>query len=355
MHDVKAMVELLGGMAQKQQLVRVGARDLDLTRAVRSGEVTRARQGWYTTLDDRSPEVQAVRIGGRLTGLSAIHALGGWVLSPPPLHVSLPPNAARLRSRWNRHRPLIPARSRSVLRHWESPEVASRGTAVSVGLRDALVRVILDEPDEAAIAALDWAIHEKLIEETDLAELAAAVPECRRHVVASVDPNCGSFPESVARTRLLAAGHRVRSQVPLDDGRIIDLLIDERVGLEVDGREFHATTFERDSAKSVAIAIAGWIPLRPSASLVLYEWETVMVAITTLLGGSAPAIEDSAASSAGSAPSTLGNSGLAVGAHRQTRAVAPPQRGRRAATPEFPKERARRAHARAPAPRRASA
>jgi hypothetical protein len=69
MHDVRAMVELLGGMAQKQQLVRLGARDRDLTRAVRLREVHRARQGWYTTLDERSPQVQAVRIGGRLTGL----------------------------------------------------------------------------------------------------------------------------------------------------------------------------------------------------------------------------------------------------------------------------------------------
>jgi very-short-patch-repair endonuclease len=298
--------------------VRLGARDLDLTAAVRAGEVIRARQGWYTTLDERAPAVQAVRIGGRLTGLSAIHALGGWMMRPPPLHVSLPRNAARLRSRWNRYRRFNPARSRSVLLHWESAEVASRGTAVSVGLLDALVRVILDEPDEAAIAALDWAAHAGLLDEIDRAELAASVPAGRRHVVASIDPRCGAFPESVSRTRLLAAGHRVRSQVPLDHvGHLgdIDLLVDDLVGLEIDGREYHADTFEKDSAKSVAIALAGYVPFRPSASLVLREWDTVLLAIETLLG----------------------NSGVAAPRHPKTRVVSPPRRGRRAASPEFPK------------------
>ncbi len=319
------MVDLLGGMAQKQQLVRLGARDLDLTLAVRHGDVTRARQGWYTTLDERSLAVQAVRIGGRLTGLSAIHALGGWMLDPPPLHISLPRNAARLRARWNRRRPFVASRARSVVLHWESPDVASRGTAVAVGLRDALVRVMLDESDETAIAALDWATNSGLLDEIDRAELAASVPARRRHLIASVDEQCASFPESVARTRLLAAGHRVRSQMPLDQvGHLgaIDLLVDDLVGLEIDGREFHATTFEKDSAKSVAIALAGYLPFRPSATLVLREWDTVLRAIETLLG----------------------NSGVAVPPHPRSRVASQPRRGRRPPTPEFPKGARRPRH-----------
>lgn len=318
------MVDLLGGMAQKQQLVRLGARDLDLTRAVRAGDVIRARQGWYTTLDERSTAVQAVRIGGRLTGLSAIHALGGWMLDPPPLHVSLPRNAARLRSRWNRHRRFDRARSRSVMLHWESPEVASRGTAVSVGLRDALVRVMLDETPETAIAALDWAKHTGLLDEIDRAELASMVSTPRGRLATMVADRCDSFPESIARTRLLAAGHRVHAQVPLDGFGPIDLVIDERVALEIDGREFHAGTFEQDSAKSLAIALAGYVPLRPSATLVLRDWDSVLRAIETLLG----------------------NSGVAAPPGPRTRMVLPPRRGRRAPTPEFAKSSRRAGMAR---------
>ena len=121
---------------------------------------------------------------------------------------------------------------------------------MSVGLRDALVRVMLDETPETAIAVLDWAAHAGLLDEIDRAELASMVPSTRGRLVTMVAERCDSFPESIARTRLLAAGHRVRAQVPLDGFGPIDLVIDDRVALEIDGREFHADTFEHDSAKS---------------------------------------------------------------------------------------------------------
>ncbi len=309
------MVELLGGMAQKRQLVRLGVRDLDLTRAVRGGDVIRARQGWYTVLAERSPAVQAVRVGGRLTGLSALHELGAWMLASPTLHVSVPANAARLRTRWNRHRLLDVGRTRGVIVHWESPELASRGTATSVGLRDALVRVILDESPETAIAALDWATHVGLLDEIDRAELALTASRRRRNVVASVDRECQSLPESLARTRLKAAGHRVRSQVPVGDSEFIDLVIDDRIGLEVDGYEFHAATFERDRAKDTSIAVMGLLPLRVSAKAVFGDWDRVMLAIDAMLG----------------------NSGVVAQHAPRSAANRPMVRGRRAATPEFPK------------------
>jgi very-short-patch-repair endonuclease len=274
--------------------------------------------------------VQAVRVGGRLTGLSAIHALGGWMLDPPPLHVSLSRNAARLRSRWNRHRPFDHARTRTVVLHWESPEIASRGTAVAVGLRDALVRVMLDETAETAIAVLDWATHAGLLDEIDLAQLGVMAPASRRHAVTCIADRCDSFPESIARTRLLAAGHRVRAQVPLDGFGPIDLVIDDHVALEIDGREFHADTFEQDSAKSLGIALAGYVPFRASATLVLRDWDAVLRAIEILLG----------------------NSGVVARPRVASRAVAPPRRGRRAATPEIPigSGRARLAGGRSAAP-----
>lgn len=310
------MVEELGGMAQKRQLVRLGAHDHHLTAAVRSGEVIRARQGWYTTLDPRSPAVQAVRVGGRLTGISAIRALGGWAYTPTRLHVSVPMNAARLRSRTNRRRRLDASNPRGVVVHWESEDIHARGSATAVGLRDALIRVILDESEEAAVAALDWAHHSGLLDELDLATVAACIPRSRRHVIAAVKKECESFPESLARTRLLAAGHEVRIQVPVEGTRErIDLVIDARLGLEIDGREFHAATFEQDSAKTVRIALQGLVPLRVSASLVLDEWDVVMRAIAQLLG----------------------NSGVE---ERRTPAspAIPRSRGRRvAAGPEFPK------------------
>ncbi len=128
----------LGGMAQKQQLVALGARDRHLTAAVRSGELLRVRNGWYTTLPRNDPRVRAVRVGGRLTGVSAIEALGGWVDRGTMLHVSVPSHAARLRSPNDRRRRLSHRRRGGVALHWESPELLARGTAMTVALLDAL-------------------------------------------------------------------------------------------------------------------------------------------------------------------------------------------------------------------------
>src|ERR1700710_714864 len=150
------IVDSLGGMAQKQQLVRRGVGDRDLTYAVRIGDVVRVRNGWYSTMDETSPELRAVRVGGRLTGISAIAAKGGWVLDKHPLHVAVNDNASRLRTQHNRHQRLKVKATGGVVLHWESRDQTSRETAVSVGLLDALERVMLDEDFEVAVAAIDW-------------------------------------------------------------------------------------------------------------------------------------------------------------------------------------------------------
>jgi hypothetical protein len=273
----------LGGMAQKQQLVRRGARDLDLTRAVRSGEVIRVRNGWYSTLSEQDPALRAVRVGGRLTGLSALHAMGAWMLDMPPLHVAVPMNAARLRRQNNRHARLNPKSPRGVVLHWESPDVASRGTAVSVGLVDALRRVILDESFETAIAALDWALGSGALDRIDLETLRSSLPAERSGVINWADGECDSLPESLSRTRCSLEGYQVESQVLLPDGRPIDLVIEGCIGYEVDGEQFHVFRFAADRDKDVAITLDGKHSFRPTANMVFHEWERIAAAIRIIL------------------------------------------------------------------------
>lgn len=288
MFDIAAIVTSLGGMAQKQQLVARGARDVDLTLAVRSDSVQRARQGWYTTLPNDDLGVRAVRVGGRLTGMSAVIALGGWAFGTYPLHVSVHANAARLRTPSSRFVKLAAPRPRRLRLHWDGASVASRGTATAVDLRDALVQVVLDEDLETAVAALDWAIHTQRITRADFDEIVRALPRRRRTIRDWVDPACESLPESLTRTRMRLLGHSVQSQVRLGERERIDLVIDECVGLEVDGEEFHLDRFESDRMKDLGIASARLGPLRPSARAVFYHWPTVVRAVDGLLATRAP-------------------------------------------------------------------
>jgi very-short-patch-repair endonuclease len=266
------MINSLGGMAQKQQLVRRGARDRDLTFAVRTGDVVRVRNGWYSIMDETSPELRAVRVGGRLTGISAIAARGGWVLGDHPLHVALNENAARLRTPNNRHKKLDVRAPSGVVLHWESREQAEQGTAVSVGLLDALERVVLDEDLEIAIAAIDWAVHSGQLDIIDLESLILRLPLERRGIRDWIDAQCESLPESLARTRLRLRGHSVTTQQPMGDGRSIDLVVEGIVAVEVDGDEFHRTRFETDRTKDVDITLMNLHALRPSARMVFRNW-----------------------------------------------------------------------------------
>jgi hypothetical protein len=324
MRDVAAAVESAGGMLQKQQLVARGARDLDLTRAVRAGEVRRARQGWYTTLPDDDPRVRAVRVGGRLTGISAIIEAGGWVLGRHPLHVSVPDNAARLRSVRNRRVRFDPGRTHGVVLHWDVRELSERGTSVSVGLLDALFRMVLDESLETAVAALDWALHTGRIDLVDFESLLLRLPADFRDLGDWVDAACESLPESLSRTRLRLRGHRVTSQVSLDSRERIDLVVDECVGLEVDGDEFHRERFEYDRGKDLAITIARLHALRPSARMVFHRWETVEQAVEAAIATHLRRPQ-------------FGNSGHPPTTPRRIPGAARRKRRRSNKSPEFPK------------------
>ena len=206
MVTVAALVNGIGGMAQKRQLVALGVRDLDLTLAVKRATVLRARQGWYTTLPADSAAVLAVRVGGRLTGLSLVAELGGWVLSQPPLHVSVPVNAARLRSATNRFVHPGATSIRGVKLHWEPCDLAGRGTATAVDLLDALMRVVLDEDLETAVAALDWAMYTNRIDLIDFERMLQQLPAslCRRAWRAR---GCGSR-DTASILRFVCVGSR---------------------------------------------------------------------------------------------------------------------------------------------------
>lgn len=286
-------------MAQKQQLVLRGARDVDLTRAVRAGEVIRARQGWYTVLPASDARVRAVRVGGRLTGISAIVAMGGWVAAQHPLHVSVNENAARLRTQQDRRRRLNVEAPAGVVLHWSSGDTVERGDAMTVGLRDALYRVICDEALEDAIAALDWALHTGQLDEFDVEALMLRVPRGRRIPAAWLDATCESLPESLARTRFRLEGYRVESQVLLDTGEPLDLVVEGFVGVEVDGREFHENRFLRDRRKDLIGTIEDFHMLRPAAVTVFAEWPLVLEAVRAAIRGRQPS-------------AAFGNSGVAA-------------------------------------------
>jgi hypothetical protein len=269
--DTATLLDIVGdagGFATRRQLRRAGATDRDLTRAVRSGALHRPRLGWYSDLPPDDDRVTAVRVGGRLTGASALFHLGGWMWSRPArVCVSVAPNAARLRRC---------GRSRVV---WDPVDVRERGGVAVVSVADALVRAVLEEDFEIAVALCDWALHHERVTADEFAEVIARLPSDARGIADWVDADSESILESVVRTRLRRAGFHVTSQAPVGFGRHTDLVVNGVLGIETDGRRWHAHRFDADVSKDMATLIRGRIPVHLSYELITQEWETVLAAI----------------------------------------------------------------------------
>jgi very-short-patch-repair endonuclease len=269
--DIRAFSESRGGFVTTSSLRGAGFSEHAVSRAVGERAMFRLKRGWYTSRDPASPEARAIAAGGRLTGASAIEALGGWVWRKPSrLQVSVPSNASRLRS------------DPGIQVHWEEPRVAPASAAI-VGLQDALVRLAFDADLETAVAGFDWAMRSGRLDRFECERTMLWLPNRARIISRWIDERSQSILESVARTRLLRRGWSVRSQVRVGELGSIDLVVEDTVALELDGREFHERRFERDRRKDLAITLEGRHSIRVSRSMLVTEWPRVESAIEEAL------------------------------------------------------------------------
>jgi len=267
--DPVAAVVDCGGIASTAELRSFGAGRRRLTELVAGGHLRRPRLGWYSTLPPDHPRYRAVRIGGRLTGLSALAELGAWMLrAPERLEVAVARGSARLRA------------DRNAVVHWAADRTVPESAAV-VGCAEALVRVTLDHDLETSVPCIDWAFASGRLDRFSFEQFILALPASARCIREWVDPRSQSVLESVARVRLRRSGWSVRSQVRVGDLEAIDLVVGDVVALELDGRKHHEATFEADRRKDLSITIEGRHAIRVSYAMLVHDWRRIALAIAS--------------------------------------------------------------------------
>jgi very-short-patch-repair endonuclease len=99
--------------------------------------------------------------------------------------------------------------------------------------------------------------------------------------LADVDGRSESIIESISRFRCRALGLQVRIQVTLASGVRVDMVIGDRLVVEVDGREYHSNpaAFERDRIRDARLTALGYRVLHFSYKQVMYDWPSVEAAI----------------------------------------------------------------------------
>lgn len=273
-------VDAVGGIATRQQLLALGHTGWQLTAAVRLGAVQRIRRGWYRSAIATPAAVEAVRVGGQLSHTSAATSYGLWSGLDRRLHVTVAQGASRLR------RPSTFASSKVVI-HWVHPGRQPLTDLVTwrVGLEECLRGVVRTSSAETAIACLDTAITEYGFTLAEIQSMFQDEPAESRRRAASAQEGADSGTESVARQRFGKLGYAVEQQVNLIGVGWVDLVLNGRLVVEIDGFTYHSTPddVDRDYRRDAALTARAIPHLRFTYAQVMYDWAFVESAVHACL------------------------------------------------------------------------
>ena len=134
---------------------------------------------------------------------------------------------------------------------------------------------------EDAIAAMESAIHEKLLSEADVRRLGVLVPRRLARGIHQLIPNSGSGNETIARLRLVGVGYRVEPQGEVPGlGHHQDLVVEDCVGLEIDSKKWHGQErIATDANRDLRSEGLGRHVLRIRPEHIHYSWPQTLAVI----------------------------------------------------------------------------
>jgi very-short-patch-repair endonuclease len=253
----------------RRELLAAGWTGRALAAAVSDGHLLRVRRGHYARRGTAVDVLEAVRVGGRVTCVSELRFRGIWTPEISPLHIHLDPHAARLRD------------PHDCRLHWSVLRRPDESTAAHVGLIDALLVAVRCLSRWWAVAAIDSILNQGLHSEAELARAFSGEPVGIRALLDLADPRADSGLETFVRILARALGFRVAIQVRFAGIGIADVVVEDWIVVETDGRSIHDTPVvsARDRRRDARHAAAGRTPLRFRYAQVVYDLPTVAEAI----------------------------------------------------------------------------
>jgi very-short-patch-repair endonuclease len=255
----------MADVISSRRLREAGLSTHAIARRVRDGSLIRLRRGMYARPGVADEVADAVRVGGKLTCVSALAFHGVWTMPHPDLHVLVSSGVAVAPRVGHR---LHWTHARLDLEH--AVDSPTHAVAVAVECLDL----------RAAVVAIDSALNRWLITRTELERILFATPRGRL-LLPKIDGTAESGIETLARLALRRRRLRVRTQVPIARVGRVDILIGDRLVLEVDGREWHAD-FESDRARDRTLVALGYLVIRASYRQVMHDWPLIEAQITEL-------------------------------------------------------------------------
>jgi very-short-patch-repair endonuclease len=252
-----------GGIVHRDAATSAGYSLAGRRAAVRSGMVRRIRRNWLAT--DRAPDDLRVAAEntGRLACVSVARRRGWWIPehTDERIHVAVDPHGA--------------SPDRSVVAHWSTRLAPPAGFGLVESVEDALAHIAVCSTPERARVMWESAIRVESLSVDTLRRIewpTAAARACASAVTGLSD----SGLETIAVVRLSRWGIPIRQQAVIA-GRRVDLLIGDRLVVQIDGFEHHSTSVQRtkDVALDAELVLRGYTVLRFTYAQVIHDWDTV--------------------------------------------------------------------------------
>jgi very-short-patch-repair endonuclease len=226
----------------------------ELRDAVASGALVHARHDRYVAATEDDLVLRAVRAGTAVSCVSALARHGVWVLD----------HGVHLRR-------AAGGRSCRVL----ADRVHVIGTTNPHGFDgvDIALGVAMScLPFEEAVAAVDSVLDHGLLTRAEVERLGTRA--ALRRVIAASDGRAQSGLESLVRVRLRSRRVTVTPQVPIRDVGSVDLVVGDRLVIELDGDRWHSTPAQRenDRRRDATLVERGYVVLRYGFQRVVHDW-----------------------------------------------------------------------------------
>lgn len=138
--------------------------------------------------------------------------------------------------------------------------------------------------DHELITLMDSLVNLRLLSRTHLRYLMDGLGAHRRSLV----DRCAwaeSGTESIARIKFQAAGIKVRTQVSIPSVGRVDLLLGDRLVVEIDSRAHHtdAVSYQRDRERDQRLAALGYIVVRLTYEQVMFDWDNTLARLLPII------------------------------------------------------------------------
>jgi very-short-patch-repair endonuclease/fructose-specific component phosphotransferase system IIB-like protein len=265
--DFERRLQELGGAARWGQ---IGASRNDrrhLAELVASGRVVAHPGGCLALPGTDADVVHARQFSARLTCVTAARAHDLSLLTPPAeSHLAVAHARGVVRTADLRGtRIVIHREGPAMLTAVPHPASTDQGGPLVVTPAEALARMLRCQEDMAAAVAVDSALNRRLCTVRDIDVLLRGPGSARaRAVLAECDGRSLSPAETVARVTLRRAGLSVVPNVYITGVGWVDLLVEERVVVELDGYAYHSSivAFRTDRRRDRELQSRGLVALR---------------------------------------------------------------------------------------------